>query len=125
ITLRAAGGSQLSFFLAGRTLHHIDFVVEVQNEWLTAASPAAATLNSSPALFFQNIASQFSGWRSLEGWGDAEGRVRFLASPSANGGVKLEVVLNGPKFTDQAQITLIFEAAALGDISREVSSLFE
>ena len=124
VTLIASGSAQLSFFLSGRTLNHIDFVVEVQNEWLTAASPASSYINATPAMLFFDMAAQLRGGAAIRSWEDIEGRVRLSASPALNGSVKLEVVITGPKFIDQAQVTLVFEASRLGPISREVMGLF-
>ncbi len=124
VTLIASGSAQLSFFLSGRTANHVDFVVEVQNEWLTAASPASSYVNATPAMLFFDMASQLRGGHAIRSWEDIEGRVRLSASPALNGSVKLDLVIMGPKFTDQAQATLVFEAGRLETISREVTRLF-
>ncbi len=124
-SLRAADGAQLIFSLSGRGTHHIEFVVGVESAWLTAAAPASTYVNGSPASLFREMAAYWRGWDDVKNWEDLEGRVRLSALSDSAGQVRLEVVLDGPKYTDQVQVTLIYEAAMLEEMSRQISRLFE
>ncbi len=113
------------FSLAGRGTHHIEFIVGIENGWLTAAVPASTYVQASPASMFREMAAYWRGWDDVKNWEDLDGRVRLSALSDSTGRVRLEVVLDGPRYTDQLQVTLFYEAAMLEEMSRQVSQLFE
>jgi hypothetical protein len=123
--LRASDGSQLIFSLTSRGADYFEFVVGVENSWLTAAAPAATYANGSPAALFREMAAYRKGWEDVKGWEDLEGRVRLSAMTDSAGRVRLEVVLAAARLTDQVQVTLIYDTDRLEEMSRQVAAVFE
>lgn len=117
-------GSLLTFTIIRKFEDGIDFNVRVETPFFSGTAPSSKFMAAPLAEWFDEMASDWKGWKGEKKWGDLESRVLLSATADSTGHIKIRVTLAGQDYDSELRVNIMFEAGQLEGMSRDVALLF-
>lgn len=117
-------GSLLTFTIISRFEDGSDFNVRVETPFFSGNAPSSTFMAVPLAAWFEEMASDWTGWKGEKKWGDLENRVLLSATADSMGHIKMRVTLAGQDYDSELRVNIMFEAGQLEGMARDVALLF-
>ncbi|NHQ94359.1 DUF6228 family protein [Janthinobacterium lividum] len=117
-------GSLLTFTIISKLEDGIDFNLRVETPFFSGNAPSSTFMAVPLVAWFDEMASDWQGWKGEKKWGDLESRVLLSATADSTGHIKMRVTLAGQDYDSELRVNIMFEAGQLEGMARDVALLF-